>query len=408
MSSIAFLHPDLGIGGAERLIVDLALALKDCGHSVIIFTSHHNRDHCFEETNNGQIPVITAGDWIPRSTFGSFMAFWAYIRMIYLTIYLILNYRFDLIICDQVPSGVPILKAFKHKCLFYCHFPDQLLSKHDSFLKKIYRFPIDFFEEWAIGYSDMILVNSYFTDEVFHRTFKSLSNISTKVLYPSVNFNKSIPEKIPSTLNTKLKNMDAVFLSINRYEKKKNIELAIEALKALYDKFNYVEEKDRSLIHLIIAGGYDLQNIENLEYAEELNQLAKRLRIKPHVTFMKNLTNEQKQFLFQRCTAVIYTPENEHFGIVPLEAMYMSRPVIAANSGGPRETIINNETGFLCQPNSPESFAEAMHRFIENKTLSNQMGAKGHDHVIEKFNHQKFKNELNKIVTNLILINQHE
>lgn len=406
MSSIAFLHPDLGIGGAERLIVDLALALKDCGHSLVIFTSHHDRNHCFEETNNGQIPVLTAGDWIPRSTFGLFMAFWAYIRMIYLTIYLILNYRFDLIICDQVPSGVPILKAFKHKCLFYCHFPDQLLSKHDSFLKKIYRFPIDYFEEWAIGFSDMILVNSYFTDEVFHKTFKSLANVSTKVLYPVVNFAESAQEKIPGTLNAKFKNVATIFLSINRYEKKKNIALAIEALKALYDKFDYVEEKDRSRIHLIIAGGYDLQNIENLEYAEELNQLAKKLRIKSHVTFIKNLTGEQKQFLLQNCTAVIYTPENEHFGIVPLEAMYMNRPVIAANCGGPRETIINNETGFLCEPNSADSFAEAMHQFIKDKTLSNQMGSRGHHHVVEKFNYQKFKNELNKIVNDLI--NQNE
>lgn len=31
---IAFLHPDLGIGGAERLIVDAAVALKQRGHDV--------------------------------------------------------------------------------------------------------------------------------------------------------------------------------------------------------------------------------------------------------------------------------------------------------------------------------------------------------------------------------------
>jgi len=37
--------------------------------------------------------------------------------------------------------------------------------------------------------------------------------------------------------------------------------------------------------------------------------------------------------------ALIYTPTNEHFGIVPLEAMYMEKPVIACNSGGPTETI---------------------------------------------------------------------
>lgn len=36
------------------------------------------------------------------------------------------------------------------------------------------------------------------------------------------------------------------------------------------------------------------------------------------------------------CLAVLYTPEREHFGIVPVEAMYNQVPVIACNSGGPK------------------------------------------------------------------------
>ena len=42
MVRVAFIHPDLGIGGAERLIVDVALALKSRGHSIHMFTSHHD------------------------------------------------------------------------------------------------------------------------------------------------------------------------------------------------------------------------------------------------------------------------------------------------------------------------------------------------------------------------------
>ena len=41
-----------------------------------------------------------------------------------------------------------------------------------------------------------------------------------------------------------------------------------------------------------------------------------------------------KVSLLRRSTAVLYTPCNEHFGIVPVEAMYLGRPVIATNSGG--------------------------------------------------------------------------
>lgn len=48
---IALLHPDLGIGGAERLIVDISLALQEMGHDVHVFTSHYSVDHCFPETS---------------------------------------------------------------------------------------------------------------------------------------------------------------------------------------------------------------------------------------------------------------------------------------------------------------------------------------------------------------------
>ena len=34
---IALLHPDLGIGGAERLMVDIALALQKQGHMVDMY-----------------------------------------------------------------------------------------------------------------------------------------------------------------------------------------------------------------------------------------------------------------------------------------------------------------------------------------------------------------------------------
>jgi len=49
MVKVAFLHPDPGIGGAERLVVDAAIALKNKGHEVSIITAHHDPNHCFEE-----------------------------------------------------------------------------------------------------------------------------------------------------------------------------------------------------------------------------------------------------------------------------------------------------------------------------------------------------------------------
>lgn len=155
MVRVAFIHPDLGIGGAERLVVDAGLALKSRGHEVQFFTSHHDKSHCFDETKDGTLNVTCVGDWLPRHCFGYFYAFWAYLRMIYVSIYLIFlsTWRMDVIFCDQVSVCIPVLKFSKARVVFYCHFPDMLLTQRKSFLKKIYRAPLDWLEEVTTGKS---------------------------------------------------------------------------------------------------------------------------------------------------------------------------------------------------------------------------------------------------------------
>lgn len=58
--SIVFFHPDLGIGGAERLVVDAAVGLQQRGHRVTIFTSHCDPSHCFDEARDGKLPAVCA------------------------------------------------------------------------------------------------------------------------------------------------------------------------------------------------------------------------------------------------------------------------------------------------------------------------------------------------------------
>lgn len=52
--SIVFFHPDLGIGGAERLVIDAAVGLQNLGHKVTIYTSYCDKNHCFEEARDGE------------------------------------------------------------------------------------------------------------------------------------------------------------------------------------------------------------------------------------------------------------------------------------------------------------------------------------------------------------------
>lgn len=55
--TVVFLHPDLGIGGAERLVVDAAVGLQDRGYKVVVFTSHCDPKHCFDEARDGKSSI---------------------------------------------------------------------------------------------------------------------------------------------------------------------------------------------------------------------------------------------------------------------------------------------------------------------------------------------------------------
>ncbi|KAK3595262.1 hypothetical protein CHS0354_010870 [Potamilus streckersoni] len=393
MVQIVFLHPDLGIGGAERAMIDAALALKSKGHSVHFVTAHHDPNHCFQETKDGTLSVTAVGDWLPRSLFGRCYALFAYIRMIYAAIYLVFfSYiQYQLVICDQISACIPVLKLSKAKIIFYCHFPDMLLTKRESFIKHLYRTPIDWLEEKTTGLANTVLVNSQFTGKVFKETFTSLTHIMPSVLYPIPDFSSFKKPVDPPTEDLIPPKQDVIFLSINRYERKKNLGLAIQALGCLKSR-----EPD-SKIHLIIAGGYDERVVENKEHYTELRCLCDKLNLNDSVTFLRSFSDSEKKTLLHCCTCLLYTPDREHFGIVPIEAMYMKCPVIAVRSGGPLETIDDGRTGFLCEP-LPEKFADAMEKFVKKKILKDDLGQAGKKRVEKKFSFKAFTKQLDDIV----------
>jgi alpha-1,3/alpha-1,6-mannosyltransferase len=413
--SVAVIHPDLGVGGAERLIVDASKALKECDHRVTIYTGYYDRRRCFDETKDGTLETVVLGQWIPRSVFGKFHALMAYLKMIYIAAYLILFSKHDLILCDQVSACIPVLRLkfwANLKIIFYCHFPDQLLTKRESLLKTVYRKPLDLFEEWSTGLADLVLVNSKFTRSVVQRTFKSLRNRELTVLYPCVDvkhFVKNRPtEDDCDDIYKKYKGLhrgEFIYLSLNRFERKKAIDFAIESLSVCLLRLKREQDFTQSNkngnktagLHLIIAGGYDPRLKDSVDYYNDLKTLTEDLKLVSHVTFIESPSDVDKLKLLQICDAVVYTPENEHFGIVPLEAMAMCRPVIASASGGPLETIEDGVNGLLYARHDEHSLANAMLDLYMDQAKSKAMGTKGFERVKTKFSYEAFRDNLNKI-----------
>ena len=399
---IAFIHPDLGIGGAEQLVVNLAIALKNKGHYVKIYTPYHNKSHCFKETQDGTIDVEVRGSCFPSHIGGKFLAFCAYIRMILAALYVLLyGGHYDCIVVDQVSVCIPVLRLFRRKVLFYCHFPDKLLcTERRSCIKRFYRFFLDLFEEITLIPANLILVNSRFTQGFFYKSFPILARLKkpTEVLYPAIDLNKfdSVDQGLGANISEKdyfIK--EPFFLSLNRYERKKNINLAIEA----FEKFK--KSNPNTPIKLVIAGGYDPRMQENVQHKLELEALSKKLNVDTSVIFRINVNDDERGFLLKNALSLLYTPENEHFGIVPLEAQYMETPVLASNSGGPKETVVENETGFLLSK-KPEDWAEKMNVIVQDLSLKKTFGKKGKENVLNKFSFKAFSNFTDEFVQRTI------
>ena len=395
---VAFIHPDLGIGGAEQLVVSLALALRSKGYDVKLFTPYHDPDHCFPETKDGTLSVEVRGNWFPRTILGRGVAFCAYVRMMLATLFVVMyGGWYDAIIVDQVSAVMPILKLSRAKAVFYCHFPDKLLSvDRSSYLKRLYRVPLDWLEEVGLNSADNVLVNSEFTKATVERAFRLPANNALQVLYPCVNTELPTLTPPPPSLS-----LQPYFLSLNRYERKKNIALAVNAFGLIAGKFK---------TRLFIAGGYDSRLTENVQHFDELVALAKSLglrvdtpssldSLKPEaqVVFLRNIGEAEKDDVIRHSLAVLYTPSNEHFGIVPLEAMVREKPVLASNSGGPKETVVDGDSGFLLNEDAFQ-WSKAMTALIQEPERARNMGVWARARVQRTFSFPSMAENLQKVI----------
>ncbi len=78
--------------------------------------------------------------------------------------------------------------------------------------------------------------------------------------------------------------------------------------------------------------------------------------------------------LYAHASAVFFGPLDEDYGYVTLEAMLSSKPVITCrDSGGPLEFVVNNETGYVTEP-EPEEIAAALEKLMGDAALAKRWG----------------------------------
>ena len=112
---VLFVHPDLGVGGAERLVVDMALATKLSGNDVTILTNQYDPNHCFEDTK--QLNIIVKANSIPRHIAGRFHAFLAYFKILLASVWIVYfsDLKFDVVVGSHVRMKSPNFHSIPHR-----------------------------------------------------------------------------------------------------------------------------------------------------------------------------------------------------------------------------------------------------------------------------------------------------
>lgn len=108
-----------------------------------------------------------------------------------------------------------------------------------------------------------------------------------------------------------------------------------------------------------------------------LKELAASLGLDARVRFVGRVAREEMLALYANAAAVCFTPHDEDYGYVTLEAMLASKPVITcSDSGGPLEFVLDGETGCVVPP-EPAAVAAAIDALLAQPAKAARMGRAG-------------------------------
>ena len=356
-----------GFGGGNKFAADLASALNGAGHDVAVCAwdrPEPGRSH--EELldipstkwfvpgykyNLGKLYKITfnLGSAIRRSA-EKFKPD------------IVINTTTEPSVLRAVPPGI--------KRISYVHYPTELTAYGHSLKYEIYRSIYWWLHHRAIKTLDAVVCNSNYIKEITYLMWKCSLPDKAKyhAIYPCVDVRRFEGEM----------KRERRACYVGRIDRNKGIDMVIDAfLKA----GRCVPE-----VRLDIVGG-----VKGSPWAESYYpSLVSRLRVIGDERISLNVDVPSSEIvrvlLTSRCMAN-YNPE-EHFGIVPVEAMAAGTPPIVADGGGQRETVIHGETGYLVH--STDEMAEAMMALLSDDDAFERMSRAGRSRAKDIFSREVF------------------
>jgi len=244
-----------------------------------------------------------------------------------------------------------------------------------------------FFEKWITRKTDCNISVSASNQKTGQ---KNISRFKSTVVYNGIDLKKFDPENIKrKSLRNELNiSADSLVVSfIGRMTLQKNPLGLIRAFKKVI-----IAEPNAILL---MVGDGDLK--------KEAMDLSKNIGVGKSVVF-EDFRTDVADILFSSdayCLPSLW----EGFPIGLLEAMAMSKPVIATQVDGSREIIQHKKNGLLIEPKNEEMLVEAMLELIRNKNLRSELGKEARQTITENFDVCKMTKKIEGLYANVLFEN---
>jgi phosphatidylinositol alpha-1,6-mannosyltransferase len=182
-----------------------------------------------------------------------------------------------------------------------------------------------------------------------------------------------------------LKNKNPRLVTVSRFDKRKNHEKVIMALRNLKQIYP-------NIVYTCIGYGEEEENIKNL---------SKELDLNDQVVFLKNISHNLKNALVAKSNvfvmpSIIHKTSVEGFGIAYIEAGQFGVPSIGGKDGGASDAIKHNETGIICDGNNLDDIYTSLDSILKNNSYL-ELGKKAKEYSLN-FHWDKIVKEYLKVL----------
>lgn len=176
---------------------------------------------------------------------------------------------------------------------------------------------------------------------------------------------------------------ERILLQLGRMIPRKGVDTVVRG-------FGRLLKQHRVAARLVIVGGEsETPDPQSTPEIGRLQAIAMEEGVASQVVFVGQRRREALKYYYSAADIFITTPWYEPFGITPVEAMACGTPVIGANVGGIKWTVLDGETGYLVPPNDPGVLAERLAHLFQHPRLLSAFSRQAIKRAKELFTWQK-------------------